>query len=65
MITNKELLDWIKRKIEGTRLKAMHAYNRGDTFAFEHINSELKYWRALADVMEEMVEVEQNGDVDV
>ena len=63
MITNKELLDWIKRKIEGTRLKAMHAYNRGDTFAFEHINSELKYWRALADVTEEVVE--KNGDIDV
>lgn len=63
MITDKQLLDWIMRKIEGTRLKAMHAYNRGDTIAFEHINIELKYWSALADVMTERVK--DNGDVDV
>ena len=62
MRTDKELLDWIMKKIENTRMKAMHAYKRGDNVAFEDINTELSYWSKLAIMMEERVK--QNGDVD-
>lgn len=63
MITDKELLEWIVRKIEGTRLKAMHAHARGDNVAFENINRELSYWLGLEKVMEERVK--ENGNADV
>lgn len=62
MITNEELLRWIQCKIEGTRLKAMHAYKRGDNIAFENINKELSYWMALEEAMSE--KVKQDGNVD-
>ena len=43
MVTSKDILEWATKKIAGTRLNAMHAYNRGDTAAFERINREMGY----------------------
>ena len=58
MVTSKDILEWATKKIAGTRLNAMHAYNRGDTAAFERINREMGYWDKIATDYQKKVEEE-------
>ena len=56
MIDDKEVLEWVNHQIEGCRLNATHAYNRGDMTAFERINVKIRYYKRIAELLEEKVD---------
>ena len=56
MIEDKEVLEWVNHQIEGCRLNATHAYNRGDMTAFERINVKIRYYKRIAELLEEKVD---------